>query len=124
MISLLTMKSSIAFGTVYGVTLNVLLCCHLDSSLLSLDKVTSDCFPMKLSSAILCSVFFIAVLSLDVVILLGHLGHAFIVIYSTYQNCIRFVYSGCLRVFVADINETRLKMATEMGADVVIGTYE
>jgi hypothetical protein len=31
------------------------------------------------------------------------------------------MYIGCLRVFVADINLTRLKMATDMGADVVIG---
>jgi threonine dehydrogenase-like Zn-dependent dehydrogenase len=36
---------------------------------------------------------------------------------------ILFVSAGCLRVFVADINETRLKMASEMGADVVIGKY-
>jgi hypothetical protein len=31
------------------------------------------------------------------------------------------MYVGCLRVFVADINVTRLKMAADMGADVVIG---
>jgi hypothetical protein len=31
------------------------------------------------------------------------------------------MYIGCLRVFVADINVTRLKMAADMGADVVIG---
>ncbi len=31
---------------------------------------------------------------------------------------------GCLRVFVADINVTRLKMAADMGADVVIGMQQ